>query len=200
MSTKREAGQEFVTLGRLGMPHGVKGWLKLHSFTDPPDNILGYGRFQIMEGGQLRELEIDESRPQGKSFIAHVKGCDDRELARQYTGRELLLAKAELPTLETGDYYWYQLQGLRVLNLRGELLGVVSHLIETGANDVLVLRRPSPAGDADAGEIGAGQAKVERAKAGSPLEEILVPYVPGAVVRRVDLAAGLMEVDWEAEY
>lgn len=187
MSGRRDLRQDYVTLGRLGMPHGVKGWLKLHSFTDPLENILGYRRFLVLEGGQLRELEIDDSRPQGKSFIAHVKGCDDRELARQYTGRDLLIAKAELPALELGEYYWHQLVGLRVQNLRGETLGVVTHLIETGANDVLVLRRESPAGD-------------PVAKAGSPLGEVLIPYVAGQVIRHVDLAAGLMEVDWEAEY
>src|SRR5690606_15095912 len=122
-----------VVMGRIGAPHGVKGWVKLISFADTPDNLLTYKHFYIWQDGaqaaaggssgarqkHLRKIEIDEARPQGQGVIGHIKGCDVREETRFFTGKDLLLPKTELPALEDG-YYWHQLEGLRVMNLTGE--------------------------------------------------------------------------------
>jgi 16S rRNA processing protein RimM len=174
-----------VVMGRIGAPYGIKGWVKLLSFTDPAENLLGYRYYYIAEDaggtagqGTLKKIAIDEARPQGKGFVGHIKGCDVREATRGYTGRDLLLPRAELPPLDEG-YYWHQLEGLRVVNLAGEDFGIVDHLLATGANDVLVVR-----GDA---------ASIDR-------EERLLPYIQGRVVKEVDLAAGLLRVDWEKDY
>ena len=166
----------YVALGRFGAPHGIKGWIRLISYTDPRDNILQYRYFKLRDGSCLTDVEIDASRPQGKGFVAHVKGCDERDRTRQYTGRDLLIEKAALPDLQSGDYYWHQLEGLEVLNLQDEALGRIDHLIETGANDVLVVR------------------------GGPDGRERLIPYVEGEVVREVDLEAGLLRVDWDKDY
>ena len=164
-----------VKLGRIGAPWGVKGWVKLISFTDPLDNLLDYQQF-VASACRLNlagnTIAIEEGRPQGKGLVGHIKGCDSPELASQYTGTELWIAKAELPELSQ-EYYWYQLEHLRVVNLEGLELGSVHHLMETGANDVLVLRADG----------------VER----------LLPYVP-QVIKKVDLDAGLIEVDWLPEW
>lgn len=169
-------------MGRIGAPHGIKGWVKLVSFTDPTDNLLDYRYFWITDGAgpgkELRKIEIDEARPQGQALVGHIKGCDVREETRRYTGLELLLPKSELPPLDEG-YYWYQLEGLRVVNLADEDLGVVDHMLATGANDVLVVR-----GD---------DASVDR-------EERLLPYVSGQVVKEVDLAARVIRVDWGKDF
>lgn len=175
-----------VVMGRIGAPHGIKGWVKLISFTDPVDNLLDYRHFWIADGTglgkgsgkELTKIEIDEARPQGQALVGHIKGCEVREETRRYTGLELLLPKSALPPLDEG-YYWHQLEGLRVVNLAGEDLGVVDHLLATGANDVLVVR-----GD---------EASVDQ-------EERLVPYVTGQVVKEVDLAARVMRVDWGKDY
>ena len=174
-----EAESEYILIGRIGAPHGVQGWVKLISFTDPPENILRYRHFRLRDGKHWRAVEVDQSRPQGKSFVGHIKGCDDRDQCRLYTGRELLVPKAELPDLNQGEYYWHQLIGLRVLNLADEDLGCVDHLLETGANDVLVIR--GSATSIDGGER-------------------LIPYLPERVVRQVDLQAGILRVDWEADF
>ena len=164
-----------VRMGRIGAPWGVKGWVKLISFTDPVDNLLDYQHFVVTACRQTRDsnqLEIVEARPHGKGLVGRIKGCENREQCSGYTGAELWVAKSDLPALEEG-YYWYQLENLKVVNLQGLELGFVHHLLETGANDVLVLQASG----------------VER----------LLPYVP-QVVRRVDLDAGLIEVDWLPEW
>jgi 16S rRNA processing protein RimM len=167
-----------VVMGRIGAPWGLKGWVKLFSFADPLDNLLEYQQFYVQGANGLETLEFAEMKEHGKSFVGRVKGCEVREAAALYTGKELLLAKAELPNLDEG-YYWYQLEGLRVQTLSGQDLGTVQYLMETGANDVLVVR-----GD---------EQSVDR-------EERLLPYVEEAVVKSVDLAKAVILVDWDKEY
>lgn len=165
-------------MGRIGAPYGIKGWVKLISFTDPVDNLLDYEHFWVVDGSAFRKIEIDEARPQGEGLVGHIKGCDIREDVRHYTGLDLLVPKDELPELDEG-FYWHELEGLRVVNLAGEDLGVIDHLLATGANDVMVLR-----GD---------EASVDQ-------QERLIPYVEEQVVKEVDLAARVMRVDWGRDW
>lgn len=182
----------FTVLGRIGAAYGVKGWVRLISFTDPVDNILNFRQFYlappavagspaIASAGMetLDVIEVDEGRIHGKDLIGHIHGCDDREAARRYTGRELLVATATLPDLDEDEFYWYQLEGLQVINLQDENLGTVHHLMETGANDVLVVRPTKDSLD-----------DLER----------LIPWIREQVVKQVDLAAKTLRVDWEKDY
>ena len=167
---------------------GIKGWVRLISFTDPADNILTYRHFYLapkkIPGGKVFEgmpeqIEIEESRIQGKDFIARIKGCDDREQARQYTGCELQVETSALPDLDEDDYYWFQLAGLQVLNLQDENLGTVHHLMETGANDVLVVQATADSLDD---------------------RERLIPWIREQVVLQVDLEQKLIRVDWDKDF
>lgn len=169
---------EWVTLGCLGAPWGVKGWLKLISYADPPENILDYPELTIRTASGMQLVRL-EGRPHGNGFVAHIEGCEDRDLARAYTGKELLVEKARLPELDDSTWYWHQLTGLQVVNLRNEVLGSVEQLLETGANDVLVV--------------------VEQLAEGGK-EERLIPFVQGQVVHEVDLEQKLIRVDWEKDY
>ena len=169
-----------VTLGRIGAPHGIHGWVKLHSFTQPLMNIRQYRVFHCSGSDHSpASVELDEIRPHGKTLIAHVPGYDSPEQARELTGVELQVDADRLPELEEGEYYWADLQGLRVVNRQGDHLGRVDHLMETGANDVLVVLP-------DAGSIDD--------------RERLIPWLPGSVVRQVDLEARQLEVDWEQDW
>lgn len=167
-----------VVMGRIGAPWGIKGWVKLFSFTDPPENLLEHPSYLMQGDNGLVTVEFDEMRAQGREYVGHIKGCDVREAAGQFTGRELLLEKAELPELEAG-FYWHQLEGLRVQTVSGEDLGTVQYLLETGANDVLVVK-----GDT---------ASVDR-------DERLMPYVEGRVIKAVDLDRKIILVDWDASW
>jgi len=176
---KPDTDKEWVVLGEIGRVHGLKGWLKLISFTSPIENILDYSCFHGIVGGRSQELELDEHRRQSKALLVHFKGYDDPETARLLTGTELTIANEELPQLERGEFYWHQLQGLKVVNQRDQVFGKVSHLLETGANDVLVVKADSESIDD---------------------RERLIPYLLNSVIVQVDLQAQTIRVDWEADY
>lgn len=160
-------------MGRLGAPYGVKGWLKVHSYTSPPENILRYGPWWVRLGGEWTELRPRDGRPHGKGLVAQIEGYEDREAVRSLVGAEIAVDRSQLEEAGEGSYYWADLIGLRVVNREGHELGRVDHLIETGVHDVLVVK----------GE-----------------HECLVPFVPGHYVDEVDLAAGRIVVDWQQDY
>ncbi len=168
-----------LVVGRIGRTHGVKGWVKLQSWTSPAQNILDFADLLVETENGPRRLRIDHSRWQGSNLLVHFEDYDEPELARRLTGCEVAVEASELAELDEGEYYWHQLQGLRVINLAGEKFGRVGHLLETGANDVLVV-------EPEAGSID------DRRR--------LIPFVLERVVRRVDLEAGVIEVDWGADF
>lgn len=168
-----------VTMAKIGKPHGIKGWLRIHSYTDPDTNIGNYRNFRIKTDASHIELEMDQLKRQGNNLIAHFKGFDQPEKAQELVGMELQVGNTQLPDLENGEYYWHQLQGLSVINLEGQYLGVVEKLMETGANDVLVVRPDENSID-----------QVER----------LIPYLPDSVIKDINLNEAKIKVDWESDY
>lgn len=168
-----------LVVGKITGCYGIKGWVKVHSYTDPPENLFSFGDWQVKRRGEYQAIAFDRSRPHGKGQVAHIAGVDDRTLAESFKGLEIWAPEGVLPALEEGDYYWRQLQGLKVWCLADDeekvLLGEVDYLIETGANDVLVVK-------------GCEGSLDER--------ERLIPYLPGDTVTRIDLEEALMEVDW----
>ena len=161
-----------VTLGRITGLFGVRGWIKVHSYTRPPETILQYGPWGLKTSQGVRELKLAEGRSHGRGIVARIEGCTDRDQAAALVGADIEVAVGRLPRLKPGEYYWSQLEGLKVINLSGQELGIVDYLFETGANDVLVV----------AGE-----------------RERLIPYTP-TVVQGVDLDAGVLRVDWDESF
>lgn len=170
---KAETPDTLVTVGRISGVYGVKGWLRIYSYTEPRDNILQYNPWQLRLPDGWRSVEVLAGRSHGKGVIAQLDGCDDRDQAARWVDVEIAVRREQLPAAAAGEYYWRDLIGLRVVNQDGEALGVVDHLLETGANDVLVVR----------GE-----------------RERLIPYALGEVVTAVDLEAGELQVDWDADF
>ena len=168
-----------VTMARIGKPHGLKGWVRIHSYTEPKSNIGNYRIFHIRSESTPTEIEMDQIKQQGNVLVAHFKGFDQPEQSQELVGLELKISKADLPSLQTGEFYWHQLQGLNVVNLEGRNLGVVARLMETGANDVLVVSPSENSID-----------QVER----------LIPYLPDSVVKSIDLKQEVIKVEWEADY
>lgn len=124
-----------VELGRIGAPHGVLGWVRVSSDTEPPENILRY-RPWLVDGV---ETDVVEGRRQGKAIVARLAGCSDRDAAAELTGRRIAVYRDQLPPPKADEFYWIDLEGLDVQTLAGVDLGRVSHLFPTGANDVLVV-------------------------------------------------------------
>jgi 16S rRNA processing protein RimM len=163
---------KLVTLGRISGVHGVKGWLKVVSYTEPRDNIVGFGAWTLRHHGVESRVEVEEGRTLGNGVVVKLRGIDDRDRAREWIGAEVLVPRSALPACGPGEYYWTDLEGLEVRTPAGHLLGKVDHLLATGGHDVLVL-------------------------SGRP--ERLIPFVLGTVIRSVDLDAGVIVADWSAE-
>lgn len=170
---------EETVLGRITAVFGVKGWLKVYSFTDPVENILDYRRWVLHHGDRRQPVNVLASKRHGKGLVVLLEGVADRDQAQAYCGADIAVASAELPALPEGEYYWHQLEGLEVSTDEGVMLGVVDHLIETGANDVLVVR--SVSGSLDD-------------------RERLIPYIPEEVVTEIDLKNNRLTVVWDPEF
>ena len=160
-----------MVLGRVSGLYGVKGWVKIHSYTDPRESILRYSNWMIDRDAGWQTVHVAESRPHGKTLIARFDGVEDRDDAAGYVNADIAIDRGELPATGEGEYYWSDLEGLRVEGLDGRQFGRVAYLLETGANDVLVVRDGN--------------------------DEVLIPFVTGDVIKGVDLAGGVISVDWE---
>jgi 16S rRNA processing protein RimM len=167
-----------VTLGRVAGVFGIRGWIRVHSYTRPVDNLLDYPRWWIA-AQPAYEASLFEGRRQGAGLVARIGGPDgeaiaDRDVAAGLIGAEIQVFRADLPAPEPGSYYWADLVGLEVLSTGGAYLGRVAAVMENGAQDVLVVE--------DGGQ------------------ERLIPFVHGAIIRSVDLPGRRIVADWEADY
>jgi len=175
------AVNEKLIVGKISGVYGVKGWVKVHSDTDPREGIAEYNPWYIKQGrhgnGDWREIRVEACRRHAKTVIAKLAGVDDRDTAMQLGAALIAIRPDQLPALGVDEYYWRDLIGLRVVNSEGVELGTVRRLLETGANDVLVV---------SSGEPGA--------------REHLLPWTPGRAILEVDLDHGVMRVDWDANF
>ena len=160
-----------IIIGRFGKTYGIKGWLRVISFTDPPENILEYSDLQLENKNTWGPITITEYKLHSGQIIVKAKGYDDPETAKTLTNRKIAIERKQLPAIEQDEYYWTDLEGLTVIDQHDHELGKIDHLFATGANDVLVIR-----GD----------------------KEYLLPYIDD-VVKMVDLANAQMIVDWEED-
>lgn len=162
----------YLVVGRITGTHGVRGWVKVYSHTDPRDNIIRYRDWLVRRPTGWEPLAVEDGRAQGKGVVVALFGVDSREEAALLLGSDIAIRRDLLPPAGDGEFYWADLEGLDVY-AGARYLGTVSHLMETGANDVLVVK-----GD----------------------RERLIPFVLERYVTRVDLAAGRIDVDWDPDF
>ncbi len=171
---------EMILVGRVSGLFGVKGWIKLHSDTGPRENILSYSPLYLEckdeSGAQWQAVKLLSGKKQGKSIIAHLADCSDRNAAELLVGLRVAIKQEQLATTAEGEYYWSDLIGLKVSTLEKVELGVITEMMETGANDVFVVR---------AEEDG---------------QERLLPFIHGDVIKEIDLEQACMTVDWDPEF
>lgn len=156
-------------MGKICGLFGVRGWVKIHSYASPIENILRYSPWQVRVGDAWKTLEVTGGRRHGKGVVAHFDGYDDRDGVRELVGADVAVERAQLGAPGENEYFWADLIGATVVNRDGVELGRVDHLIETGANDVLVVH---------------GR------------RETLIPFVIGRYVMEVDLTRERIVVDW----
>ena len=169
----------YAVMGKITSVYGVKGWVKVFSYMQPKENICRYKQWRIDRGSDSRSVQVLQCKPHGNGLVAEIEGCNDRDKARELAEYLISVPIDSLPELDAGDYYWHELVGLQVRLSDDRVLGVVNHLIETGANDVLVVRKC--AGSIDG-------------------KERLIPYLPEQVVQEINLAEGWLRVDWDPEF
>ncbi len=163
-----------IIIGRITGAFGVKGWVKVFSYTDPRAGIGDYAPWYLKQGNrEWRAVKVDEARAQAKTVIAKIEHIDDRDAAQLLTGSEIGIEHSQLAALQTDEFYWRDLNGLRVVNKAGEILGTVDELLATGANDVLVVK----------GE-----------------KDYLIPWSMDDTVLAVDIKQGEIRVDWDGAW
>lgn len=161
-----------VVMGRIVAPYGIKGWVKIQPYTETLDSLFDYEHWWLSEKGGWREGAVEDAKIHGGVIAAKFVGVEDRDQALALKGREVGVPREDFPEADEDEYYWSDLVGLKVRNQQDVELGVIGSLFETGANDVMVVE----------GE-----------------RERLIPFV-GQVVLEVDLEAGTMLVDWDADF
>ncbi|WP_349431723.1 ribosome maturation factor RimM [Methylomarinum sp. Ch1-1] len=165
---------DLINVGEISGVFGVKGWVKVFSYTQPRENILNYSPWYLQKGREIKEIKLVGGQRQGKLVVAALEGITDRDMAAPLSGSKILIDKKQLPAAQEGEYYWADLVGLRVETDQGVALGTVDHLLETGANDVLVVK-----GDG---------------------KERLIPFLQQQTVLSIDLEQGVMVVDWDPDF
>ena len=163
---------KWVTVGRVSGVFGVKGWLKVQSYTQPRDNLVRFGVWTLRMNGAEHRFEVEDGQGHARNVVANLRGIDDPDRARAWVGAQIVIERERLPKTAADEFYWTDLEGLEVRTTAGLTLGRVAYLLATGANDVLVL---------------------------DGMPERLIPFVMGSVVKQVDLAAGSIVVDWPAD-
>lgn len=169
---------EWVVMGRIAVPYGVHGWVKVQTFTEALDSLLDYPVWWLGSANKLgaqeqwRECKVEECKTHTNTLVAKLAGCSDRDMALALKGKQIAVPRSALPEPGKNEYYWSDLIGLEVQNLQQVEFGRVEDVFATGSNDVLVVQ----------GE-----------------RERLIPFT-GQTVQEVDLAARRMLVDWDAEF
>jgi 16S rRNA processing protein RimM len=171
---------KLVVIGKITSVYGVKGWVKVHSYTEPMENLLAYQGCYLQRNGAWHPLVFTAAKQHGKGLVALVDGVDDREQARLYCQCDIAILETELPAADDDEVYWHQLEGLEVYSSEpAQLLGRVRHMMETGANDVLVVR--------------GSEGSIDK-------RERLIPWLLKDVIKEVDIDAGFIRVEWDPEF
>lgn len=164
---------DYIVVGKIGTTYGVQGWLKIYSFTEWTTDILGYMPWYLEDASGWCLIDITDGHPHGKGVVVKIAGYDNPEQARLLTGKKIGILRTQLPVLPKNEFYWRDLEGLTVINYDGTTLGEVAYLIETGSNDVLVVKSKDNS------------------------EELAIPYLPDEVITSIDLSNKVMHVHWD---
>jgi 16S rRNA processing protein RimM len=165
--------KELIKVGKISGVFGIKGWIKVFSFTNYREDILKYSPWLLKKDSLTKLVNVVEGALQSKAVVARLENIEDRDQAAGLIGWDIFIRTEQLPKLKDGEYYWSDLVGLTVETTLGVQLGIVDHLLETGSNDVIVIK-----GD----------------------RERAIPFLRGQIVTEIDLQAGKMVVDWDPEF
>lgn len=164
----------YITVGKIGSPYGLDGSVKIISFTQNPEDIFTYSPWHLKQENIWIETLVENHCVQGKYLIARINGSTDRNHAEKWTNTDIAVKRRQFRKPEKDSYYWSDLEGMIVKTVNDVILGIVDHVMETGANPVLVIMDNK--------------------------KRYLVPYVPSVIVKKIDTDSGELVVDWDADY
>ena len=160
-----------ILVGKISNPHGIKGWVKVISFTDPIENILSYKKWTISDNETEKTYCLEDSRIQGNKIVIKLEGVNNRDDADLLKNLQIEINRSDLPKLEENSYYWEDLVDFNVIDIKGMHVGKVDSLFRTGSNDVLVI--------------------INETK-----QRLLIPFIMEEVIKYVDLDKELISIDW----
>jgi len=132
---------KWVPVGKIPRTHGLKGEFKFHPFVTEPGILQNLDLLKLQDDqGKETELNVESVRGSPGKLIIKLKGIDVIEDAEAYTGQTVLMREADFDDLPEGEYYWFQVLGLNVYDKTDRYYGQVKEIIETGSNDVYVVR------------------------------------------------------------
>ncbi|KAE8175583.1 ribosome maturation factor RimM [Photobacterium carnosum] len=172
--------QDHIIVGKLGATYGIKGWLKVFSYTEESESIFSYTPWMIKIKGEWTEIHVESWKRHGQGLVAKLEGMDIREDAQVFTNAEVAVLADQLPVLSDEEFYWRELFGMTVVTTKGYDLGKVTDILETGANDVLVVKA--------------------NLKDAFGQKERLIPFLDEQVIKLIDRTAQRIEVDWDPEF
>jgi 16S rRNA processing protein RimM len=167
------APERRILIARMIGAFGISGEIKCQSFANPEQQLLKYKPLIMVHNGVERILDSLSGRMMAKGLVIRLPEITDRDAAQALHGAELWITRSQLPAPKDGEFYWVDLEGLRVVNREGISLGTVSHLFDTPANPILV-------------------AQGERDR--------LIPFLMDRFIDAVDIEAGEVRVDWDADF
>ena len=170
---------DLVLVGHVTGAYGIQGWVRIKPYSPDADALL-HARTWWLDKPQLRDVDMLHARMQGEDVVAQLMGVADRNAAEALKGASVQVRRGHFPPLSDGEFYWVDLIGLKVENLRGEPMGVVGDLMDNGAHPILRVVAP-------------GSPDADRQK------EWLIPFVD-QFVKTVDQAENRITVDWELDY
>ena len=171
MNHRKAPERKLVPLGHIAGVHGIQGWVKVHSLTEPREAIFEYQPWLL--GESLEAVRVRQGKKHGNRLIALLENADSHEEAEALVNQPIAVYRDQFPELPQGEFYWTDLLGLAVRLEDGRELGTIDRMLATGANDVMVVR----------GE-----------------RERLIPFILGDCVKCVDPDAGVVTVDWDPDF
>ncbi|WWO95638.1 MAG: ribosome maturation factor RimM [Candidatus Dasytiphilus stammeri] len=166
-----------VVLGKISSPYGIRGWLKINSYTDKKENIISYQPWIIHLNNEYHEIELEDWKNCQSSFIIKIKGYNTRDESQKFSNTNIIGDSSLFPLLEDGEYYWTELIGCHVITKEGWNVGTVLELLSTGSNDVLVV-----------------SSLIKNKK------KLLIPFINQEVIKNIDIFSRYIEITWEKNF
>lgn len=170
-----------ILIGKFSIPYGIKGWIKINSFSEKKENIFFYQPWYTKDSKKVKIINIKKWKKQYSSLIVQIENFNNRDEINFFKKKEIFIKSESLPELKN-SYYWKDIINCKVLNKQNKYLGTVKKIIETGANDVLIVQYYT------------------NKKLKIQCQEIFIPFIDKKIIKNVDIINKIIMVDWDTYY